>query len=271
MRGKYEKLQWVIQKNLTNQDDLKTLVRSCKEIGVDCLEVEILPFIDQLPSINYSKHPIFYGSTTLGELVKDNQKIKAGFFFNETAFSIENYIKRWGLHMLNFGASVTTVRQLVNEVHEPGKLLFVRPDNDSKSFSGEVIKFSEVKDWYDKLIASDSRMLTIDSKIIVSEPYNLKYEWRLWIVNKKVIASSKYREEFRSKKARGCPESVMKFAEERCLEYTPHDIFVMDICQTGDEYYIIECGCMNSAGFYASDIGAIVKIVTEYFLERVVL
>ena len=88
---------------------------------------------------------------------------------------------------------------------------------------------------------------------------------------KKVIASSKYREEFRSKKERGCPESVVKFAEERCLEYTPHDIFVMDICQTGDEYYIIECGCMNSAGFYASDVGAIVKIVTEYFLERVEL
>ena len=171
--------------------------------------------------------------------------------------------------MLNFGASITTVRQLVNEVHEPDKLLFVRPDNDSKSFSGEVIKFSEVKDWYNKLISADSRMLTIDSKIVVSEPYYLKYEWRLWIVNKKVIASSKYREEFRLKKERGCPESVVKFAEERCLEYTPNNIFVMDICQTGDEFYIIECGCMNSAGFYASDIRAIVKAVSEYFLKTV--
>ena len=268
MGGKYERLQWVIQKNLTNQDDLQALVRSCKEIEVDCVEVEIMPFIDQLPTIGYnSKHTIFYGSTTLGELVKNNEKIKAGFFFNEAAFSIENYIKRWREHMLNFGASITTIRQLINEVHEPDKLLFVRPDNDSKSFSGEVIKFSEVKDWYNKLISSDSRMLTTDSKIIVSEPYNLRHEWRLWIVNKKVIASSKYREEFRLKKERGCPESVVKFAEDRCLEYTPHDIFVMDICQTGDEFYIIECGCMNSAGFYASDIGAIVENVTEYFLK----
>ena len=269
MAGKYEKIQWVIQKNLTNQDDLQTLVRSCKEIGVDCVEIEIMPFIDQLPAINYTKQPIFYGSTTLGELVKNNEKLKTGFFFDETAFSMENYIKRWREHMLSFGASVTTIRHLANEAYEPDKLLFVRPDNDSKSFSGEVIKFSEVKDWYNRLISSESRMLTIDSKIIVSEPYNLRYEWRLWIVNKKVIASSKYREEFRSKKKRGCPESVVIFAEERCLEYTPHDVFVMDICQTGDEFYIIECGCMNSAGFYVSDIRAIVKNVTEYFLKTV--
>lgn len=270
MGGKYEKIQWVIQKNLTNQDDLQALVRSCEEIGVDFVEVEIMPFIDQLPAINQSKHTIFYGSTTLGELVKNNESLKAGFFFNEAAFSIENYITKWGEHMLNFGASITTVRQLVNEDYESDKLLFVRPDNDSKSFSGEVIKFFEVKAWYNKLIFSDSLVLTIDTKIIVSEPYHLKYEWRLWIVNKKVIASSKYREEFRLKKERGCPGSVVKFAEDRCLEYTPHDIFVMDVCQTGDEFYIIECGCMNSAGFYASDIGAIVKSVTEYFLRTLI-
>jgi len=269
MRRKFEEIQWVIQKNLTNQDDLKTLVRSCEEIEVDFVEVEIMPFIDQLPAINHSKHAIFYGSTTLGELVKNNEKLKAGFFFNETAFSIENYIKKWGEHMLNFGASITTVRQLVKEDYESDKFLFVRPDSDSKSFSGEVIKFSDVKDWYNKLISSDSRVLTIDTKIIVSEPYNLRYEWRLWIVNKKVITASKYREEFRLKKEGGCPESVVKFAENRCLEYTPHDVFVMDVCQTGDEFYIVECGCMNSAGFYASDIRAIVKSVTEYFLKIV--
>lgn len=38
----------------------------------------------------------------------------------------------------------------------------------------------------------------------------------------------------------------------------------MDIGQNGDDLYIIECGCMNSAGFYAADIDAIVNAVTEY-------
>lgn len=60
---------------------------------------------------------------------------------------------------------------------------------------------------------------------------------------------------------------VVSFAEARCREYTPHDVFVMDICLSGDHYYIIECGCMNGAGFYKADIGEIVKPVSRYFEE----
>jgi hypothetical protein len=102
----------------------------------------------------------------------------------------------------------------------------------------------------------------------VSEPYNIQCEWRLWIVNKKVITASKYREYFRLKKEEGCPKEVIEFAEERCLEYTPHNVFVMDICLSGDEYYIMECGCMNGAGFYRANIENIVKSVTDYFVEN---
>jgi hypothetical protein len=33
---------------------------------------------------------------------------------------------------------------------------------------------------------------------------------------------------------------------QRC---TMHDVLVMDVCLSGDEYYIVECGGMNGAGF----------------------
>jgi hypothetical protein len=39
----------------------------------------------------------------------------------------------------------------------------------------------------------------------------------------------------------------------------------MDIGLCGEDLYIIECGCMNSAGFYDADIDKIVQSVTEYF------
>ena len=79
------------------------------------------------------------------------------------------------------------------------------------------------------------------------------------------MAASTYREDFRLKKVKGCPNEVIQFAQQRCLEYTPHDVFVMDICETGDSLFIVECGCLNSAGFYAADISAIVQSVTDYF------
>ena len=185
--GKYKDIQWVIQKNLIYEGDLNTLKESINNIGVDFVEVEVMPFTPDIPFFPTEKRSIFYGSVTLNNLI------------------------------------------------------------------------------YEKLKIIENTNLDLESKIIVSEPYNIKTEWRLWIVNGKVVASSKYRQYFKLKKEEGCPEEVKKFAEERCAEYTPHNCFVMDIALCGDSYYIVECGGMNSAGFYKANISDIVSSVTEYF------
>ncbi|MBO9203348.1 MULTISPECIES: ATP-grasp domain-containing protein [Niastella] len=265
MNPTYNNIQWVIQRNLTNTDDLSTLKLGCEKIGVDAIEIDIIPFTPHLPEFNKDKQSIFYGSTTMGQLIYKDNSLNKGFFFDSNSFSIANYFDKWGTHMLNFGAMVTSFNELMAKDHDADKLFFIRPDDDSKSFSGEVKKYSEIKNWYHKLKMFDNTSLSLDSKIVVSEPYHLRYEWRLWIVNKQVIAASKYREDFKLKKERGCPQEVIQFAEQRCQEYTPHNLFVMDICETGDSYYIVECGCLNSAGFYAADIPAIVSSVTDHF------
>jgi hypothetical protein len=269
MKTTYSNLQWVIQRNLTNAVDLHALKVACEKTGVSLIEIDIIPFTDQLPDFNKDKQCIFYGSTTLGKLVSSNSSLNKGFFFDPASFSIANYFEKWGKHMLNYGALVTSFNELMSKKYDTDKLLFIRPDDDSKSFSGEVKKYGDIRNWFEKLKQFDNTSLSLDSKIIVSEPYHLRYEWRLWIVNKQVVAASKYREDFRLKKERGCPEEVKQFAEQRCLEYTPHDLFVMDICETGNNYYIVECGCLNSAGFYMADISTIVSRVTDYFSTQV--
>ncbi len=152
--------------------------------------------------------------------------------------------------------------------YDADKLFFIRPDDDTKSFSGEVKQFAEIRDWYDKIKMFGNTNLSMHSRIVVSEPYNIQYEWRLWVVNKKVIAASKYREYFKLVKEQNCPAEVILFAEERCREYTPHDVFVMDVCLCGDQYYIVECGCMNGAGFYKAAIHKIISSVSEWFANR---
>lgn len=266
MNPKYQHIQWVVQRNLTSQADLKALKNSCDKIGVHFVGLDIIPFTDTLPEFDRSRQCIIYGSTTFNSLALKDPELKKGVFFDETIFSIRNYIEKWGAHMLNYGASITTFRELVgNDNYSADKLLFIRPDDDSKSFAGEVKRYEEIKDWYKKLFLFDNANLSPESKIVVSEPYNLQYEWRLWIVNKKVVAASKYREYFKLTKEEGCPGEVVSFAEERCKQFSPHDVFVMDICLCGDEYFIVECGCINGAGFYEANIENIVANVTEYF------
>jgi ATP-grasp domain, R2K clade family 3 len=207
--SQYNKIQWVIQRNLTSENIIETIKKACDDIGVACYEVDVIPFSEKLPDFPKGKRTIFYGSTTT-----------------------------------------------------------IRPNDDSKSFSGEVKRFDEIHHWFEQIKASPDVNLTPETKIIIGEPYHIKHEWRLWIVNGKVITASKYREDFKLKKERGCPQDVIDFAEMRCQEYHLHDVFVMDIGYCGDALYIIECGCMNSAGFYNADIGNIVRSVTKYFSEK---
>ena len=263
----YSDIQWVVQRNLTNRIYLDAINEACMRNGVGIVEVDILPFSSDLPDFDRNKKSIFYGSTSFLKLVGEDPGLKDGLFFDAQSFSMENYIRRWGKHMLNAEATVTSFRDLLDMEYEPGKMLFIRPDDDSKSFAGEVIEFGEIRDWFGKLRAVENAGLSPDTRIVVSEPYNIASEWRLWVVKKKVVAASRYREYFRLSKSRGCPEEVVRYAEERCSEYTPEEVFVMDICRSGDSYYIVECNCMNGAGFYNADVDLIVSGVTAYVAD----
>jgi hypothetical protein len=123
--------------------------------------------------------------------------------------------------MLNYGALVTTFGELLRSNYEPEKLLFVRPDDDGKSFAGEVLRFAECQEWLGRLKAIEHSNLSGESRIIVGEPFHIGKEWRLWCVDGKVIAASQYRNNFKPEKRRGCPDEVVTFVEASCKEFYP--------------------------------------------------
>jgi hypothetical protein len=63
-------------------------------------------------------------------------------------------------------------------------------------------------------------------------------------------------------------QDMIKFVEDRCKEYMPHKIFVMDIALCGEDYYIIECGCMNSAGFYHANMYKLITAIEDHFNKQ---
>jgi hypothetical protein len=264
----YSDIRWVVQTNVINKEELNRLEEACRVANVRFVPVLVTPFSEQLPAFEIVPCSIYYGSVNFNNLVYANAAIREGIFFDPDAFTMENYMKQWGAHMINYGATVTSFDELVHANHPDDKLFFIRPDDDNKSFAGEVKRFDEILGWYEQLTALENANITGDTKIVAAEPYNLKFEWRLWIVKGKVVAASRYREYFTLSKQEGCPPAVVAFAEERCKEYTPHDVFVMDICQSGDAFYIVECGCMNAAGFYKADIVAIVRATSEYMSDK---
>jgi hypothetical protein len=86
---------------------------------------------------------------------------------------------------------VTTFEELMRLDYDTNRLIFNRSDDDGKSFAGEVLKYGEFREWFERLKMVGNSGISDKSKIIVGEPFNIGREWRLWCVDKRVIAASK--------------------------------------------------------------------------------
>jgi uncharacterized protein YuzB (UPF0349 family) len=58
-------------------------------------------------------------------------------------------------------------------------------------------------------------------------------------------------------------EDAEIFAEAMVENWQPDRAFVIDVASTDEGYKVIEYNCLNSAGFYASDVAKIVNAIEE--------
>lgn len=266
-----ENVRWVIQNNLIAENDLNEIQETCKYLGVEFQEVTVIPMTSELPDIIHDeKVNLYYGSTTFMDNLYSQLNKPFGLFYNHETYSMENYLSKWGEYMLSSEAKIKTVNELLTENYQLIEYdIFVRPDGDGKEFDGQVIKRSELYGMLKRHLEYNSK-LTLDSKILIGPAYNIHKEWRNYVVDGEIVSSSLYRQNFKLKKsAEDIPESMLEFVRARISEYQPHDLFAIDIASTHDgTYYIIECGCLNSVGFYKSDISKIITKITEYAIKK---
>lgn len=265
-----KEISWVVQNNLSS--DRKTyidMVNAFIKHNIPYQLIDVIPFDDKLPEFNRNNFNIFYGSTTFMNNIYKDKELRNGLFFNPETFRIDNYLQKWGKRMLNSDGKITTFKNLQNLNFKEEELLFIRPLDDSKIFDGQLITFNEIKNWKNKIRVIKDSVLTEDTEILIGEPYKLNKEWRNFIVNGKVIASSRYTKNgILSKDGTDTPQDMIEFCELSCNIYTPHNVFVMDVTETGGEYYIVECGCINSTGFYNANIESIIVSLTNYVKEN---
>jgi hypothetical protein len=264
-------IRWVIQNNLIAENDLNEIQETCKTLGVEFQEVTVIPMTSELPDIIHDeKVNLYYGSTTFMDNLYSQLNKPFGLFYNHETFLMTNYIEKWSEHMLNSDGRIVKVGDYLAEIqHLIEYYVFIRPDGDGKEFDGQAMKISEVNEFLQRHLEYDSKM-TPDSKILIGPAYNIHKEWRNYVVDGEIVSSSLYRENFRLKKsAEDIPESMLEFVRARISEYQPHDNYAIDIASTHDgTYYIIECGCLNSVGFYKSDINKIITKITEYAIKK---
>lgn len=257
-------MKWIVQNNFrTDADDTDKIRLACEKFGFGFEGVKVIPFSNDIYEFD-NELAVFYGGT--GWINKIYEKYKpSGIFFNpESVFTY--WIEKYKENALNYGATETTLEEFSKKDHPDDEPFFVRPVKDLKEFNGGVMYFRDIRDWSNKIycVAEDYGRIPI----VVGEPYRIAHEWRLFILNGKVITGSHYRLYSILNVSQEIPQKVIDFAEEQAKVYSPDPVFIMDIGESNKNLYVIEIGCFNSAGFYASNIEKIVYEVSNY-LESV--
>lgn len=265
-------ITWVCQSNLGGDDispmgkDVEKIKEVCLENGYIFIPVTVIPFSDALNVyLENDDTTIFYGSTKWIERVYTFGKWKPGVFFNKASVC-SIWTRKYGDHSLNCHNIRTTFGDFLLreqcELFMQDGMVFVRPDRDNKIFNGQLMKVDDLNNWVDNMMGDNNYLL--NEPIIVSSPVNIEYEYRLFIVNRKVLSGSLYRMNGRLTVNDFVPKDIVDFSEDMAIVYSPSDVFVMDVAYVFGRLYVIEVGCFNSAGFYSSDIKKIIIGVSEY-------
>ena len=266
MVNEQAELCWVLQKNLTPASVLEQIKLALKVQSVDYQEVTVIPFSNTLPQeVDLRKFNIFYGSTTLMMNAYQNEHTRAGVFYEPEVFSMRNYLRQWGRRLFNADAQFFAFEELIQQNLPAKSQWFIRPNGDTKSFSGTVMSFEALKIWYHKIAHLPESVVQPTTEVIIAPPKMPLKEWRCFVVNKQIVGTCRYAWEGQLViKAQDAPEGMLKFVQSCVDQYTPHPIFVMDIALYEGAYYLLECGCMNSTGFYETPIAPVIQAANDY-------
>lgn len=186
-----------------------------------------------------------------------------GSFYNEN-HDYRIYSKHYQENMLNYDSQILNFG---DSFEQPGSLFFVRPCEDTKSFTGQVF----MKHSWDDFVAfhlknADKSRIQKDTPIQVCKLKDIHREIRTWVVKGKIITASQYKIQERVVYQECTEPYILDFAQAMVDIYQPAEAFVLDIAVTDDGLKVVEINCLNSAGFYEANLQKLLLSIEENFL-----
>ena len=290
---------WIVQKDLWDEAGYVTFVEALDRLDIEYLIIKPVPFTNRIvpadfdsfvqdineveePFIDTTQDIMVFGATSLTRIAKA-RGWHPGTYMNEN-FTYEKWSEGFGLeNILNPDSIVQRLGDYFDLSGFEGSNVFVRPVLDSKTFNGEVKSKYDFKDWQqtikfmeefmtDELV--DIPMLNADTIIAVASAKKIYSEFRMFIVNRKIVTASQYQLGGELITSADIDRRVYDFTHGMIQTWIPASAFVMDIADTPDGLKVIEINNINSSGFYDADpqkiimaIEEMVKYQMDYYLK----
>jgi hypothetical protein len=247
-------------------NNTQRLMYLAEEMG---LTVHVEPYVP-FGGMSYDFLPddgpvVFYGSVAL---LRDAMRRRLPHaplcWFDAGALRCVSYYARWGRHLLQreYGmyplGDLPRLRAFLYATYGEDDAVFLRPDENDKEFTGEVVAAGAFDRWWAvaNMAAPPPSLLCV-----VARPVPIEAEWRLIIADGKVVTGSQYRRRGSLCIEAGFPDEAAALAEAAAAEWSPHPVYSLDVAATPDGPRIIELGSINCSGLYACDLRQVVAAI----------
>lgn len=249
-------MHWIIQGNIFHERRYAQVLQTLERGGIPHTVVTVVPFAHDLVPRPDVRNPIaVVGSYTLVRLAQQygwGPGVFAGPNINATVYG-----PRFGPAMLNSDARILPLRDLV--LRAPA---FVRPVDDGKGFSGGLVEPEAFALWRDRIAGYEGfSTVTGDTLVVVAAPKTILAEYRLFVVEGRVVAGSRYRLGGRVSLSADVPPEVSRWAEAQLQAWSPERAMVADVADTPEGLRFIEFNTINAAGWYEADVSRVIQAI----------
>ena len=140
----------------------------------------------------------------------------------------------------------------------------MKPNGTFKSFNGQLVSKCQLEEFKKRVLQGEFHF-DEEEKIVLAKKRSILEEYRLFIIDNKIITGCKYMYRYQLALEKELPQEVVDFAQQVINNWTPEKAFVLDIGKTNLGYKVIEVNCINSAGVYLCDAEKIILALEEFY------
>ncbi|MEM6588278.1 MAG: ATP-grasp domain-containing protein [Pseudomonadota bacterium] len=248
-------MQWLLQ----DFEDTRKLADALDRLEISYSWHKVVPFVGDLspvPDIPDPKAVVMFGSYTLWRYARAHN-------LTPGVFRIRPFVQEsaWHPYLLNGADAVfLRLRDIPDKLAQDARNWFMRPVEDSKEEPGRVWAAGQIHELARKVMALEEDeipkgSLRHDTELMLTEPVSILKEWRLWVVEDRIVTHSLYKEGARVVYRHEIDGDALEFANH-LVKVNPGyaTAYVVDICRTEEGLKMLETNCINAAGFYAADL-----------------
>lgn len=252
---------WVIQRNLYKESAFEALLEQLARQSVEHAVVDVVPFSDiMIPEIDPLGDVFCCGASSM-ERVAKRKGWAPGYFGDNLDYRL--WLEHYREHLVNHDALIAPLSALEPKWSQ----FFIRPVADSKKFTGTIMEWGEFAAWRAKLAGLEQEgeyvALGSDDLVVVAPLKKILAEYRFYVVDGEVVTGSLYKLGTQVIASSLINETVWDYARQVVKIWQPNRAFALDIWETEDGLRIGEINAINSAGFYACDIGKFIFAINE--------